>query len=191
MLTVLSQVVIKADVPLSPVGQHLDGKLLNRESQPEVDIASLSSRLDNSLEVLKRMLKQPGGSSTTGAASVQQFLEKFEKLQADQTQLEDALTSFGGQWDWLGGTDSSQGQGSLSVPTTTTPLPQIITTSHQPITSDITSPKVRSHQLSVNGKTNVSCEQKAKKKKLDDKDLSTISSPVFSTNIVNGEKDKI
>ena len=43
----------------------------------------------------------------------------------------------------------------------------------------------------MNGKTNVSCEQKAKKKKLDDKDLSTISSPVFSTNIVNGEKDKI
>ena len=146
------QVVIKAEVPLSPVGQHLDGKLLNRESQPEVlDIASLSTRLDNSLEVLKRMLKQPGGSAATGAASVQQFLEKFEKLQADPTQLEDALTSFGGQWDWLVSTDSSQGQVSLSVPSTTTPLPQIITTTshHQPLTSDITSPKVRSRQLSV------------------------------------------
>ena len=137
-------------MPLSPVGQHLDGKLLHRESQSEVlDVASLSSRLDNSLEVLKRMLKQPGGTAATGAASVKQFLEKFEKLQSDQTQLEDALTSFGGQWDWLVSTDSSQGQVSLSVPTTTTPLPQIITTSHQPIniTSDMTSPKVRSSQL--------------------------------------------
>ena len=36
----------------------------------------------------------------------------------------------------------------------------------------------------------VSCTQKAKKKKLDDKDIS-ISSPVFSTNIVNGETDEI
>ena len=179
-------------MPLSPVGQHLDGKLLNREQpQSEVlDIASLSSRLDNSLEVLKRMLKQPGGAAATGAASVQQFLEKFEKLQADPTQLEDALTSFGGQWDWLVSTDSNQGQVSLSVPPSTTSLPQIITTTHQPITSDITSPKVRSHKLSVDSKANVSCWQKAKKKKLDDKDLS-ISSPVFSTNIVNGEKDEI
>ena len=133
-------------MPLSPVGQHLDGKLLNRDVEPEVlDLASLSSRLDNSLEVLKQMLKQPAGSAATGAASVKQFLEKFEKLQSDQTQLEDALTSFGGQWDWLVSTDSSQGQVSLSVPTTTTPLPQIITTTnhHQPITSDMTSPKVR------------------------------------------------
>ena len=64
-------------MPLSPVGQHLDGKLLHRESQSEVlDVASLSSRLDNSLEVLKRMLKQPDGSAATGAASVKQFLEK-------------------------------------------------------------------------------------------------------------------
>ena len=133
-------------MPLSPVGQHLDGKLLNRDVEPEVlDLASLSSRLDNSLEVLKQMLKQPAGSAATGAASVKQFLEKFEKLQADQTQLEDALTSFGGQWDWLVSTDSSQGQVSLSVPSTTTPVPQIITTSNQPIniTSDLTSPKVR------------------------------------------------
>jgi len=151
------QVVIKADLPLSPVGQHLDGKLLNRQTQPEVvNLGEMSSKLDNMLEVLKRMLKQPG----TGASSVKQFVDKFEKLESDQNQLEDALTSFGGQWDWLVSADSSQGQ--------TSALPQIITT-HQPQTPDMTSPK------------------KVKKKKLDDKDLSSISSPVFSTNIVNGQ----
>ena len=128
-----AQVVIKADVPLSPVGQHLDGKLLNRQTQPEVvDLNSLSNKLDNTLEVLKRMLKQPG----TGTSSVKQFVDKFEKLQGDQNQLEDALTSFGGQWDWLVSTDSSQAQPA------STSLPQIITT-HQPATPDMTSPKVR------------------------------------------------
>ena len=124
-----AQVVIKAEVPLSPVGQHLDGKLLNR--QDVVDLHSLSTKLDNTLEVLKRMLKQPG----TGAASVKQFVDKFEKLESDQSQLEDALTSFGGQWDWLVSTDSSQAQ-------TTTSLPQIIT-SHHPASTDL-SPKVTS-----------------------------------------------
>ena len=146
MLLSVPQVVIKADVPLSPVGQHLDGKLLNRQSQPEaVDVASLSARLENSLEVLKRMLKQSGGTNT-GPASVKQFVDKFEKLQSDQTQLEDALTSFGGQWDWLVSTDSNQGQVSLSAP-----LPQIITTTHQPDSQDMTSPKVIT---SVTGWTN-------------------------------------
>ena len=130
------QVVIKADLPLSPVGQHLDGKLLNRQTQPEVvNLGEMSSKLDNMLEVLKRMLKQPG----TGASSVKQFVDKFEKLESDQNQLEDALTSFGGQWDWLVSADSSQGQ--------TSALPQIITT-HQPQTPDMTSPKV-GHSVSA------------------------------------------
>lgn len=55
------------------------------------------------LQVLKGMLKEPG----TGVGAVKHFVEKFEKLQGDQTQLEDALTSFGGQWDWLVATDTS------------------------------------------------------------------------------------
>ena len=42
----------------------------------------------------------------------------------------------------------------------------------------------------MNSKINVSRSQKAKKKKLDDKDLA-ISSPVFSTNIVNGESEML
>ena len=51
------------------------------------------------------MLKQSGG---TGAAAVRHFVDKFEKLQGDQNQLEDALTSFGGQWDWLVATEPNQ-----------------------------------------------------------------------------------
>ena len=76
------------------------------------------------------MLKQSG----SGVTAVKQFVDKFEKLESDQSQLEDALTSFGGQWDWLVSTDSSQAQ-------TTTSLPQIIT-SHHPASTDLSPPKV-------------------------------------------------
>jgi len=85
-----SQVVIKTEVPLSPVGQHLDGKLLNRQNQDVFDLAEVSQKLDMTLEVLRTMLKQTG----TACAAVKQFVDKFDKLKGDQNQLEDALTSF-------------------------------------------------------------------------------------------------
>jgi len=98
-----AQVVIKTEVPLSPVGQHLDGKLLNRQNHEVFDLAEVSQKLDMTLEVLRTMLKQTG----TACAAVKQFVDKFDRLKGDQNQLEDALTSFGGQWDWLVATDNN------------------------------------------------------------------------------------
>jgi len=171
-------VVIKTEVPsLSPGshGQHLDGKLL------PYDLGDLSDKLDNALQVLKRMLKQNTG---TGLAAVKHFADKFEKLQGDQNQLEDALTSFGGQWDWLVATEAGSGQGSQAQPLmvsapVTTNLQQHYSLStqqhsiHSPST-DLTSPK-----------------QKPKKKlKLDEKEIAALTATpqsVFSSNIVGGQ----
>ena len=57
----------------------------------------VSQKLDNALVVLKRMMKESGPT----ANAVKHFVDKFERLQGDQNQLEEALTSFGNHWDWL------------------------------------------------------------------------------------------
>lgn len=168
-------IVIKTDSPLSPVshGQHLDGKLLNRSHQPQelYDLNDVSLKLDNTLQVLRRMLKQSG----TGVTAVKQFVDKFEKLQGDQNQLEDALTSFGGQWDWLVAADPG-GQPVVQTPVTVTSTQHLLS-SHQSLhspPSDLSSPK-----------------KKPKKKiKLDEKEIAALTSTpqsVFSTNIVGGQ----
>ena len=78
-------------VPGSPVAvtQHMDGKLLD---MAEVGLSvewkifvskkkylQVSHKLDNTLQVLRRMLKQSEPSVT----AVRQFLDKFEKLQGE------------------------------------------------------------------------------------------------------------
>ena len=87
------------------------------------------------------MLKQSG----TGVTAVKQFVDKFEKLQGDQNQLEDALTSFGGQWDWLVATDQvAGGQPVVQTPVTVTSTQHLISSQqslHSP-PPDLTSPKV-------------------------------------------------
>jgi len=80
---------MKTDLNLSPVGQHLDGKLN--------DLTEISEKLERTIEALRCMLKQ----NATACAAVRHFVDQFDKLKSDQAQLEDALTSFGGQWDWL------------------------------------------------------------------------------------------
>ena len=45
--------------------------------------------------------KTPSSQNATACAAVRHFVDQFDKLKSDQAQLEDALTSFGGQWDWL------------------------------------------------------------------------------------------
>jgi len=166
-----SQVVIKTEVPLSPVGQHLDGKLLNRQNHDVFDLAEVSQKLDLTLEVLRTMLKQTG----TACAAVKQFVEKFDKLKSDQNQLEDALTSFGGQWDWLVATDNNHQQSPQHAQQQQPQQPQqqqqqlqqhhIIQQVPSPA-ADLGSPK-----------------KKSKKKKKEDES----SSQVFSTNIVGGQ----
>lgn len=87
------------------------------------------------------MLKQSG----TGVTAVKQFVDKFEKLQGDQNQLEDALTSFGGQWDWLVAADPG-GQPVVQTPVTVTSTQHLLS-SHQSLhspPSDLSSPKVAS-----------------------------------------------
>ena len=103
----------------------------------------------------------------------------------DQNQLEDALTSFGGQWDWLvagteAGVSISQAPPLMTMaPVTTTPLPQqqLLTTQH---------PQVHSPSQDLSPKS-----KKAKKKiKLDEKEVAALTSTpqsVFSTNIVGGQ----
>ena len=97
------------------------------------------------------MLKQSGG---TGAAAVRHFVDKFEKLQGDQNQLEDALTSFGGQWDWLVATEPNQvvSQATplmVTAPITTLQQQQIIQPQQQNNihSSSPGSPKVKYHSI--------------------------------------------
>ena len=84
------------------------------------------------------MLKQSG----TGVTAVKQFVDKFEKLQGDQNQLEDALTSFGGQWDWLVAADPG-GQPVVQTPVTVTSTQHLQSLNSPP--SEPTSPKVASN----------------------------------------------
>ena len=128
-------------------------------------------------QVLKGLLKEPG----TGAGAVRHFVDKFEKLRCDQTQLEDALTSFGGQWDWLVATEPSAAVNSVqpapimvTAPLSGVSTPQMLTTQqpliHSP-SADLTSPKLKSK----------------KKIKLDEKEVAALTNTpqsVFSTNIV-------
>jgi len=80
---------IKTENPVSPLGKHLDGKLQ--------DLNEISAKLERTIHSLRCMLKE----NATSCAAVKHFVDKFDKLKSDQTQLEDALNSFGGQWDWL------------------------------------------------------------------------------------------
>ena len=78
-------------VPGSPVAvtQHMDGKLLDMAEVgfsverkifvPKKKYHEVSHKLDNTLQVLRRMLKQSEPSVT----AVSQFLDKFEKLQGE------------------------------------------------------------------------------------------------------------
>ena len=80
-------------VPGSPVAvtQHMDGKLLDMAEVgfsverkifvPKKKYHQVSHKLDNTLQVLRRMLKQSEPSVT----AVSQFLDKFEKLQGENT----------------------------------------------------------------------------------------------------------
>ena len=169
-----AQVVIKTEVPLSPVGQHLDGKLLNRQNQEVFDLAEVSQKLDMTLEVLRTMLKQTG----TACAAVKQFVDKFDKLKGDQNQLEDALTSFGGQWDWLVATDNNTHQQSPQHAPQQQPQQQ--PTPQQP-------QQLQQHHIiqQVPSPANdLGSPKKKSKKKKKDEDSPT---QVFSTNIVGGQ----
>jgi len=151
--------------------QHLDGKLL---SNPATDLANVSTKLDQALELLKAMLRQTG---TPGSNAVRQFVEKFQKLRGDQAQLQDALTSFGGQWDWLGlaqAPDSDQVQQQQQVV-------------QQPVQQQ-PSPPISPHDLD-------SLRRKCKKPRDDEPDivttatttLASLPQQVFSTSIVGGQ----
>lgn len=163
---------------------NIDGKLVAAtvtNGQEMAEMPEVEHKLDNALLVLRRMMKESGPAVT----AVKHFVDKFEKLQGDQNQLEDALTSFGGQWDWLvagteAGVSISQAPPLMTMaPVTTTPLPhqQLITTQH---------PQVHSPSQDLSPKT-----KKAKKKiKLDEKEVAALTSTpqsVFSTNIVGGQ----
>ena len=90
----------------------------------------------------------------------------------DQNQLEDALTSFGGQWDWLvSGDGGAAGQVTVNqAPASCSPVQQ-----HQLVhspSSDLSSPKTK------------------KKIKLDEKEVSVLAGTpqsVFSTSMVGGQ----
>ena len=110
------------------------------------------------------MLKQSG----TGVTAVKQFVDKFEKLQGDQNQLEDALTSFGGQWDWLVASDQvAGGQPVVQTPVTVTSTQHLIS-SQQSLNSpppDLTSPKVSSFWNNLNPKIYYFLEEAEEKDK--------------------------
>ena len=100
--------------------------------------------------------------------------------------MEDALTSFGGQWDWLvagteAGVSLSQAAPLMTMaPVTTTPLPQgqLLTTQH---------PQVHSPSQDLSPKSKKSAKKKIK---LDEKEVAALTSTpqsVFSTNIVGGQ----
>ena len=150
---------------------NLDGKLVTatRTNGQELgDMPEVSQKLDNALLVLKRMMRESG----TTANAVKQFVDKFERLQGDQNQLEEALTSFGNQWDWLSVADA--GVSICQAPTLATMTP--VTTTSLPQHPQVHSP---------------SESKKAKKKiKLDEKEVAALTSTptsMFSTNIVGGQ----
>ena len=128
-------------------------------------------KLDMTLEVLRTMLKQTG----TACAAVKQFVDKFDRLKGDQNQLEDALTSFGGQWDWLVATDNNTHQQSpqQTPQQQQQPPPQQQQLQQHHIIQQVPSP----------ANDQGSPKKKSKKKKKDE------DSPtqVFSTNIVGGQ----
>lgn len=75
----------------------VDSGSRGREEGATTSLSEVSQGLERTQVLLRAMLQQ-GGS---GAGAVRQFVEKFERVRGDRGQLEDALTSFGGQWDWL------------------------------------------------------------------------------------------
>ena len=152
---------------------NLDGKLVTatRSNGQELgDMPEVSHKLDNTLLVLKRMMKESGPT----ANAVKQFVDKFERLQGDQNQLEEALTSFGNHWDWLTSGVADAGVSICQAPTMATMTP--VTTTALPQHPQVHSP---------------SESKKAKKKiKLDEKEVAALTSTptsMFSTNIVGGQ----
>jgi len=158
------------NVSLSPgEGQHLDGKLLHRQT----DLSEVTRKLEQAHELLRAMLKQTG---TPGSNAVRQFVDKFDKLRGDRTQLEDALTSFGGQWDWLGLAHNSENSDQQQV------------AQQQPAQEQVPSPPVSPHHLEM--------RRKSVKRELEPETeiitattttLQTIPQQVFSTSIVGGQ----
>jgi len=152
---------------------NLDGKLVTatRSNGQELgDMPEVSQKLDNALVVLKRMMKESGPT----ANAVKHFVDKFERLQGDQNQLEEALTSFGNHWDWLTSGVADAGVSICQAPTMATMTP--VTTTSLPQHPQVHSP---------------SESKKAKKKiKLDEKEVAALTSTptsMFSTNIVGGQ----
>ena len=90
----------------------------------------------------------------------------------DQNQLEDALTSFGGQWDWLvSGDGGAAGQVTVNqAPASCSPVQQ--------------------HQLVHSPSSDLSSPKSKKKIKLDEKEVSVLTGTpqsVFSTSMVGGQ----
>lgn len=164
---------------LSPgAGQHLDGKLLNRQT---TDLTDVSNKLEQTFELLRVMLRQTG---TPGANAVRQFVDKFDRLRGDRAQLEDALTSFGGQWDWLA---------LAQAPDNNDQVQQQHVVQQQPVQQQVPSPPISPHELD-------SLRRKAAKKSRSEEDSDMVSSvttatttlaslpqQVFSTSIVGGQ----
>lgn len=156
---------------------HLDGgKLVSMGGRQEevFDLTEVSAKLDRTLAVLRTMLKQTGAS----CAAVKHFVDKFDRLRGDQGQLEDALCSFGGQWDWLVSADTS---------TVNTGAGTVVTS----VSSAETSP---THQMQVilqpQSPQDSPGRKKLKKKRSQDEEVittETMPQQVFSTNIVGGQ----
>lgn len=133
------------------------------------NLLEVGAKLDRAFDLLRSML----GGGATGAGAVTHFLDKFDRLRGDRQQLEDALSSFGGQWDWLVTPDTTVGTGVSSV----------ISQGQQD--TDDTQSKQSNSPLGSPGR------KRHKKIKREPEEVLASSEPlaqqVFNTNIVGGQ----